>query len=307
MRHKTLGEIKRTGLSVEEHDASRRIILNPITDENNYLVAVTGLIVDTDHFINTLLPRVISQSLPDFHDNTLWVCLLDRFGRQVCPGRSCPPVDPQDISRNFDFIFIDWTLSLQGRLSVPDRLARAKFAVNVTLSVALAVVLLGGIVFTVCAAVREMKLSAMKSEVVSNVSHELRTPLASIRVFGELMRHSRVRDTSKVIEYGTHIETESRRLSQLINNILDFSRIEAGRKIYSFERFHCVSTGLEHDVKGSGLDLSLVRHIVNAHGGRVRLESELGNSSAFFIHLPIDRNAGDHEEHHNGQPQGSDC
>jgi signal transduction histidine kinase len=79
-----------------------------------------------------------------------------------------------------------------------------------------------------------MKLSAMKNEFVSNVSHELRTPLASIRVFGELMRHGRVREPSKVAEYGRHIETESRRLSQLINNILDFSRIESGRKIYSF-------------------------------------------------------------------------
>ena len=80
-----------------------------------------------------------------------------------------------------------------------------------------------------------MKLSAMKNEFVSNVSHELRTPLASIRVFGELMRHGRVNDAAKVVEYGTHIETESRRLSQLINNILDFSRIESGRKIYTFE------------------------------------------------------------------------
>ncbi|PYT04486.1 MAG: sensor histidine kinase, partial [Acidobacteria bacterium] len=76
----------------------------------------------------------------------------------------------------------------------------------------------------------------MKADFVSNVSHELRTPLASIRVFGEFMKLGRVTDRSKIREYGEHIETESRRLTQLINNILDFSKIESGRKTYDFER-----------------------------------------------------------------------
>ena len=104
-----------------------------------------------------------------------------------------------------------------------------------TLSAVLAAVLLGGIALTVRTAMREMKLSAMKNEFVSNVSHELRTPLSSIRVFGEFMRRGRVEEPEKVREYGTYIETESRRLTQLINNILDFSRIESGRKVYVFE------------------------------------------------------------------------
>ena len=60
-----------------------------------------------------------------------------------------------------------------------------------------------------------------------------------------------------------------------------------------FDRFHRVSTGLVHDVKGTGLGLSLVQHIVHAHGGRVRLESELGKGSTFFIHLPVDRQPND--------------
>jgi signal transduction histidine kinase len=254
-----------------------------------------------------------------------------------------------------------------------------------TLSAALAVVLLAGIALTLRTAMREMKLSAMKNEFVSNVSHELRTPLSSIRVFGEFLRRGRVDDPDKVREYGTYIESESRRLTQLINNILDFSRIESGRRVYNFEpadieeilagtlasfsvrlrdkgfdisyqgpdeplpeievdanaidravanlldnavkysdgdrrievalasdggelsisvsdhgigiprdelerifeRFHRVSTGLVHDVKGTGLGLSLVRHIADAHGGRVTVESELGRGSTFTIHLPL--------------------
>src|SRR5437588_670903 len=97
-------------------------------------------------------------------------------------------------------------------------------------------ILLGGIALALRAASREMKLSRMKTDFVSNVSHELRTPLASIRVFGEFLKTGRVRDEGKVCEYGEYIETESRRLTQLVNKILDFSRIESGRKIYDFQQ-----------------------------------------------------------------------
>ena len=62
---------------------------------------------------------------------------------------------------------------------------------------------------------------------------------------------------------------------------------EEQRKI--FERFHRVSTGLVHDVKGSGLGLSIVQHIVQAHRGRITVESEPGNGSTFTVHLPLHR------------------
>src|SRR5207244_2735468 len=90
------------------------------------------------------------------------------------------------------------------------------------------------IAMAVQAAARQMRLSQMKSDFVSNVSHELRTPLASIRVFGEYMRLGRVTRQEKIVQYGEYIEAESRRLTQLINNILDFSRIESSEKQYKF-------------------------------------------------------------------------
>jgi two-component system phosphate regulon sensor histidine kinase PhoR len=64
------------------------------------------------------------------------------------------------------------------------------------------------------------------------VSHELKTPLALIRMFGETLRDNRVKSPEKAKEYHEIITRESTRLTHLINNILDFSRIEAGRKDY---------------------------------------------------------------------------
>jgi two-component system phosphate regulon sensor histidine kinase PhoR len=230
-----------------------------------------------------------------------------------------------------------------------------------------------------------MRLSEMKSDFVSNVSHELRTPLASIRMFAELLSLGRAPSLDKAKEYGEYIDAESRRLSRLIDNILDFARIESGRKTYQlargdltevvaavvrtfevrlrqagftltftppanalplldldpdaigqalhnlldnavkysgdsraievsvaqdqeeavvavrdhgigiprseqlkiFERFHRVSTGLVHDVKGSGLGLAIVRHIVEAHRGRLQLVSSPGEGSTFTMRLPL--------------------
>jgi signal transduction histidine kinase len=79
---------------------------------------------------------------------------------------------------------------------------------------------------------RELRLSRLKSDFVANVSHELKTPLALIRLFAETLELGRVPGEEKKGQYYRIINKESRRLTQLINNILDFSRIEAGRREY---------------------------------------------------------------------------
>lgn len=82
---------------------------------------------------------------------------------------------------------------------------------------------------------RQLKLTRQKTDFVSNVSHELKTPLTSIRMFSELLAEDRVREPAKQKSYLNIITAETARLTRLINNVLDFSRMERGEKKYNFQ------------------------------------------------------------------------
>jgi len=397
-------------LKVDERTPEYRLILNPITDDESRVVGVAGMILDETYFRESLLPSVVAKALPAFFPGShgLSVTVRNASGEAVLktgdgPADGDPTAaggpgqgglsgrDGRTATARFPFVFTDWTMSLQGPGTSPEQWARANFMYNVALSAVLAAVLMGGVIMALRAADRAVRLSEMKSDFVSNVSHELRTPLASIRVFAELLRLGRVQSQEKVQEYGEFIEGESRRLSRLIDNILDFSRIESGRKDYRFvtadlrevvaatvksfdahlrhngfkvalegmdqpmpgvsidaeaigqalhnlldnavkysgdsreievrlarekeslvlsvrdhgigiaraeqdkifDRFHRVGTALVHEVKGSGLGLSIVRHIVGVHGGSVSVESEPGAGTTFFIRLPRTHSGGE--------------
>jgi signal transduction histidine kinase len=248
----------------------------------------------------------------------------------------------------------------------------------------LSLMTIGGIFLTKHIVSKEMAVARLKSDFVSNVSHELRTPLALIRLYAETLELGRITTKEKKHRYYRIIRKESERLTALINNILDFSRIEAGRKEYEFretdiadlvrntldsyryqieqqgfaleesidedlpavridreaiaralvnlvnnalkyskddkylgvklyrdngsvklevadhgigiarrdqakifEKFYRAGDPLVHNTKGSGLGLSLVRHITEAHGGAIEVESSPGAGSKFIVSLPL--------------------
>lgn len=367
-------------------DPMHPLIVKPVLDEGGKIIALAGLEVDEPYSLEELMPRAIERHAREFfpdeyHD--LIVAVKDDEGESLFGGDVTE--ETAEARSGFDFIFQRWQLQARLRQMTEAQWARRNFIINLSLWGLMTLFLIGGIAMTLRTASRAMKLSQMKSDFVSNVSHELRTPLASIRVFGEFLKLGRVKDDAKMREYGEYIESESRRLTQIINNILDFSRIESGQKSYQFlptdigdavsdtlkmfevrlkqsgfvidfeapaaplprveidadaitqalvnlldnavkysgsskvievrlalepgwvsisvadrgvgipdedrerifERFHRVSTGLVHDVKGSGLGLAIVKHIVEAHGGKVSVQSEPGNGSNFTIRLPV--------------------
>ena len=92
-----------------------------------------------------------------------------------------------------------------------------------------------GFVFILYSLSVELRLNKLKSEFISNVSHELKSPLTSIRMMTEMLHHNRLEDEARRSEYYSAMLEESEHLSHLIDNILDFSRIEEDRKKYEFK------------------------------------------------------------------------
>jgi signal transduction histidine kinase len=83
--------------------------------------------------------------------------------------------------------------------------------------------------------------AAQKTSFVANVSHEFKTPLTTIRLYSELLEQGRVRDTDQEADYLRTIGRETQRLARLVNNALDFSRLEQGRKKYARESIDLVA------------------------------------------------------------------
>jgi signal transduction histidine kinase len=82
---------------------------------------------------------------------------------------------------------------------------------------------------------REVETAEMRSHFVASVSHELKTPLTAIRMFAETLVLGRTGGAQTTSEYLQTIVNETERLSRLVDNVLDFSRIEQGRKIYRMQ------------------------------------------------------------------------
>lgn len=255
------------------------------------------------------------------------------------------------------------------------------------LTLSLTATLLGGVAATVVYVRRESSVAHLQTEFVNKVSHDLRTPLTSIRLFVETLQAGRLRDPEKVQQALDTIAAETSRLSAMIDRLLGWARMEAGRRIYRleeasprtvveaalrafepqlltasdvklsteiadeaelpkvrvdlpamqeallnllqnafhytgahkiisvrcsrrergvaitisdngpgipktehrriFEKFYRLTReDLPRQPPGSGLGLSMVYHIVSAHGGTVAVESELGQGATFTVTLP---------------------
>ena len=109
-----------------------------------------------------------------------------------------------------------------------------------------------------------MYLARQKTDFVSNVSHELKTPLTSIRMFSELLKNVETVDDSKRVEYAGIIDNETGRLTRLINQLLDFSRLERGGKRYDFEELDVAILTREtvenyrHQLEADGVKLTFL-------------------------------------------------
>ncbi|HEY1107003.1 MAG TPA: HAMP domain-containing sensor histidine kinase [Opitutaceae bacterium] len=109
------------------------------------------------------------------------------------------------------------------------------FGLGAVLVALLVVAILAGGSLLLMQARSSMVEAAQKTSFVANVSHEFKTPLTTIRLYSELLEQGRVRSEEQGREYLRTIGRETQRLARLVNNALDFSRLEQGRKKYARE------------------------------------------------------------------------
>jgi signal transduction histidine kinase len=165
----------------------------------------------------------------------LAVALLDDNGKAVA---TWPPEFKGTGARPYVAAAVGEVLphwEISAWLTNPARLGRAAQTLRFTLGLSIAVLVLAIVVgsWLIGADIsRQLRLARQKTDFVSNVSHELQTPLTSIRMFAEMLAEGRVPDPARQRSFLGVITSEAARLTRLINNVLDFSRMEQGRKKY---------------------------------------------------------------------------
>jgi signal transduction histidine kinase len=177
--------------------------------------------------------------IPDVYTPVRILTLVNEQGRPLLAPEETEPRDYRRpfVARELSALLPLWEAAayLTDPLLVSSRAGRITKILWVLISLLFVSILIGGtlVLRTVRA---EIVLSRQKTTFVANVSHELKTPLTSIRMFAEMLLERRQRSENKKQEYLSLMVSESERLTRLINNVLDFSRMEQGRKHYSMER-----------------------------------------------------------------------
>jgi signal transduction histidine kinase len=181
------------------------------------------------------LSRLASGILPKRSGNTTWVAILNDKAKPVSksPAEFAAKWKRPFVATEIGEFLPHWEVALY--LANPAQFRESARLVTITvillIALALAAILAGGYLVALDTR-RQLAIAQQKTDFVSNVSHELKTPLTSIRMFAELLAEDRVKEPEKRSRYLRIIVSESERLARLVNNVLDFARIERKRKSY---------------------------------------------------------------------------
>ena len=229
-----------TGLREARKRCINRAQCSLVSDAWGERKAVGGMVFDAeylrDQFFPEKLDTILSHQDERGEKNRVAMMVHARHDSTPLAASSRWDGGEPEVERNMEGAFPNLTLAIKlpgtTLAAMGQHFVRTSFLTLITISLLLA----GGIILTHRNISREMALAKLKSDFVSNVSHELRTPLSLIRLYAETLEMGRLKTADKYQEYYSIIRKESERLTALINNILDFSRIEAGRKEYDFRQ-----------------------------------------------------------------------
>jgi signal transduction histidine kinase len=211
--------------------------------------------VDSERMRTEYFPSLLRSKLGGIHQPTgfppLVATLLDDENRVIVDSGREPTSNFID-ERQFPLVFFDkellqyaaplethrevWRLRVGYGNQPVEAIVAASTRPQKALLAMLALALGFGVFFVARAAAREVRLAELKSNFVSSVSHDLKTPLALIQLFAETLELGRLKSTERAMEYYRIINSEARKLTRLIDNILDFSKMEAGLRPYKVGR-----------------------------------------------------------------------
>jgi two-component system phosphate regulon sensor histidine kinase PhoR len=199
-----------------------------VWNDHSYVVVAWH---DIGRIVKDALPRIYSEAASTPASR---VDVLDEDGRIIFG----PPLRSSELTVGVRFptTLYNWRLQVSPKAAaeLSSRVQNRRLLELVMLLFS-CIVIVAGVAMLLFASEKERRVSALKSEFVANVSHELKTPLALVRMFGEMLQSGRVASEEKRQEYLGIIVSESERLSGLIENVLDFAKLErSGRDAYEF-------------------------------------------------------------------------
>ncbi|CAN5471399.1 hypothetical protein BH09BAC3_BH09BAC3_34150 [soil metagenome] len=207
-----------------------------ISSDSESKIGVVGLLIDPNSFIQELVgPRLQVIAKDQF--------ILSAFKKGVVQPvystlwTDSVSVQAEAFTKDF-WLFPDYALGIRIKGSSIQTLIKERTANNLILLISLDIILVIAVVLVFRNVKKEVQLAQNKADFVSNVSHEIRTPLALISMFAETLEMGRVSTEEKKQEYYSIISKETRRLSGIVNKILNFSQAEANRKNFNPVRLH---------------------------------------------------------------------
>ena len=218
-----------------------------ITSENDYcLISYAGLpdFQSGQTFyagfywdLNSIKKQVIPKVLEDMtKDSGLSFQIVDEKGQNILTG-SEEPTSEDFLTLSSRIFPLPWKLLVSHPdIEALERTARKENIFYGVLLIFIVALMLLGAVLMARDISRESETTRLKTEFVHNISHELKTPLTLIRLYGETLQTKNNLTYEQKKESYEIITKESERLSHMINNVLDFSRIEMGRKEFNFKK-----------------------------------------------------------------------